>query len=53
VEKGPGERGYIVATKKLTNERWQEFKLGELIVFKDGEMVYSSTDREPGTGRPR
>jgi glutamine amidotransferase len=52
-EKGPGERGYIVATKKLTNERWRELVPGELIVFKDGKMVYSSTDREPGTGRPR
>lgn len=40
-EKRPNERGFIVATQQLTNEAWVDFKPGELIVFKDGEMVFS------------
>lgn len=40
-EKRPEQTGYIIATKKLTNEAWTEFKFGELIVFKDGKMIYS------------
>ena len=41
-EKTPDQTGYIIATKPLTNEKWIEFKEGELIVFKDGKMIYSS-----------
>ncbi len=51
-EREPGERGYIVATKKLTSEDWQEFEPGELIVFRDGEMIYSSAGGKPRTGLP-
>ncbi len=43
--KDPREKGVIVATNELTDEPWQPFLPGELIVFKDGAMVYSS-DRE-------
>jgi len=39
-EKDPSQRGYIIATQPLTNEEWQSFSPGELIVFKDGEIVY-------------
>ena len=39
-EKDPSQRGYIVATKPLTNESWQNFKPGEFIVFKNGDVIY-------------
>ena len=41
-EKTTNQIGYIIATKRLTDEKWIEFKEGELIVFKDGKMIYSS-----------
>ncbi len=41
-EKRPEQSGYIIATRKLTNESWEPFKFGELMVFKDGEMIYSN-----------
>jgi glutamine amidotransferase len=41
-EKNPNKTGYIIATKQLTNESWERFNKGELIVFEDGEMIYSS-----------
>lgn len=40
--KEPGERGYIIATKPLTDEEWEGFIPGELIVFREGVMIYSS-----------
>lgn len=40
--KDPNEKGYIVATHPLTDEQWLSFLPGELIVFKNGIMVYSS-----------
>lgn len=41
-EKTPDQTGYIVATNPLTNEKWIKFKKGELIVFKNGKMIYST-----------
>jgi glutamine amidotransferase len=41
-EKTPDQTGYIIATKPLSNENWIEFKKGELIVFKNGKMIYSN-----------
>jgi len=41
-EKTPDQTGYIIATTPLTDENWMKFKKGELIVFKSGEMIYSS-----------
>ena len=41
-EKRPKQTGYIVATGRLTDETWINFKFGELIVFKDGKMIYSN-----------
>jgi len=41
-EKRPEQTGYIIATRKLTDEVWQDFKPGELVVFKDGKMIYSN-----------
>ncbi len=43
--KKPEERGYVVATRPLTDEGWESFEPGELIVFRGGEIVYR--------GRPR
>ncbi|WP_423792691.1 class II glutamine amidotransferase [Methanocaldococcus indicus] len=40
--KNPNERGFIIATNPLTDEDWKSFKDGELIVFKNGEMIYSN-----------
>ena len=42
-EKRPEQTGYIIATRKLTDEPWEKFKFGELIVFKDGKMIYSNS----------
>ncbi|RMG61048.1 MAG: class II glutamine amidotransferase [Deltaproteobacteria bacterium] len=47
-EKSPDQAGYVVATRKLTNERWKNFEKGELCVFLDGEIVFSSSGREEG-----
>lgn len=44
-EKDPRQKGFIIATEPLTNERWERFQPSELIVFKDGEIIYSSSDR--------
>jgi len=41
-EKNPTKTGFIIATKKLTKESWKKFNKGELIVFKDGKMIYSN-----------
>ena len=38
------QKGYVIATRSLTRgEKWLDFTPGELIVFKDGEIVYRST----------
>ena len=42
--KDPGQKGSVIATSPLTNETWTDFEGGELIVFKDGENVYSSSN---------
>jgi len=34
------QSGYIISTRILTKEQWTEFEGGELIVFKQGEIVY-------------
>jgi glutamine amidotransferase len=44
--KDPAQTGVLVATRRLTDESWQAFRPGELIVFKDGQIVYSS-HRQP------
>ena len=41
-EKDLRQTGFIIATRRLTDEPWMPFKAGELIVFKDGKMVYSN-----------
>ena len=44
-EKRLGQEGFIIATTSLTNEHWTPIKPGELIVLKDGCIVYSSHAR--------
>lgn len=39
--KEPGQKGYVVATRALTNEPWRQFEGGQLIVFAKGEDVYN------------
>ncbi len=41
-EKGSNQRGYITATRRLTNEDWITFAPGELLVFRKGDMIYSN-----------
>jgi len=41
-EKDPAQMGHIVATKDLTDERWQDVPHGCLLVFRDGKLVFSS-----------
>ena len=37
------QTGYVIVTRALTDDAWVEFNPGELIVFKDGEIVYPSS----------
>ena len=46
-EKRPEQTGYIIATRRLTNESWRNFKFGELIVFRNGKMIYSNKRNIP------
>jgi predicted glutamine amidotransferase len=42
-EKSPSQKGAIVATMALTNEPWVKFGGGELMVIKDGNIIFSSS----------
>ncbi len=39
VAKGRDDKGYIVATQPLSDEDWQSFRHGEMIVFSGGEII--------------
>nr|WP_232216869.1 class II glutamine amidotransferase [Methanohalobium evestigatum] len=41
-EKDDNQTGYVIATKKLTDENWIDFEPGELLVFKNGSLIYSN-----------
>jgi predicted glutamine amidotransferase len=45
-KKDSSQKGFIIATRRLTDERWENFHRGELIVFKNGDIVYSSSGRD-------
>ena len=34
--------GYFIASKKISDADWQEFQPEELIVFRNGKMIYSN-----------
>jgi len=42
-QKRATQRGYVVATRPLTNEIWHEFREGELVVIENGDEVFSSS----------
>lgn len=41
-EKRPDQRGFVIATRPLTDEKWNDLPLGSLLVFKDGQCVYGA-----------
>ena len=41
-EKRPSQEGYITASNPLTDEEWERFQEGELRVYREGKLVYSS-----------
>jgi predicted glutamine amidotransferase len=41
-EKDQNETGFIIATNPLTDENWESFQNGELIIFHDGEQIFSN-----------
>ncbi len=42
-EKDPTQHGYVIATRPLTiGEKWESLTPGELKVFKNGDMLWSS-----------
>ena len=45
-EKSPSQKGFVIATRRLTDERWENFHPWELVVFKDGNMFVSSSERD-------
>jgi predicted glutamine amidotransferase len=41
-EKNPEQTGYVIATKPLTKrEKWYNFNPGQLIVIRDGRIIFS------------
>lgn len=39
IYKGTDESGYIIASNPLSNEKWEKFNPGQLIVFRRGEVM--------------
>jgi len=39
----PDERGYIVASKPLSDEDWNRIQPGQLLIFSEGNLIFSST----------
>ena len=42
----PNASGHLIVTRALTGENWVEFDNGELIVFRNGHIVYPSSRME-------
>lgn len=42
-EKKPSQEGYIIASQPLSDEQWQNFNEGELIVIKKGKIIFKET----------
>lgn len=42
-EKTPYQRGFIIATNPLTDEKWESFQPGELLVMKNGEIIFKKS----------
>lgn len=41
-EKHPNQRGFVIATRPLTDEKWNDLPPGSMRVFKDGQCVYGA-----------
>jgi glutamine amidotransferase len=41
-EKRPDQRGFVIASHPLTDERWNDLPPGALRVFRDGRCVYGA-----------
>jgi len=39
-EKDPNQRGFVIATRPLTDEKWKDLEPGSLLVFRDGRCIY-------------
>jgi len=39
----PDERGYIVASKPLSDENWNRVEPGQLLIFSEGNSIFKST----------
>lgn len=44
-EKRPDQRGFVIATRPLTNEHWDDLEPGPLSVFRDGRRVYPASEQ--------
>jgi glutamine amidotransferase len=42
VEKHPNQRGFVIATRPLTDEKWNDLPPGSMLVFKNGQCVYGA-----------
>ncbi|MEJ2658151.1 MAG: class II glutamine amidotransferase [Desulfobacterales bacterium] len=42
----PDEKGYIVASKPLSNESWNRIEPGQLLVFSEGDCLFRSTGED-------
>lgn len=49
--KRPSEKGFVIATRALTTERWDELRKGCLLVVKGGEAVYGDPQQVRSVGR--
>ena len=38
----PDERGYIVASKPLSDEDWKRIQPGQLLIFSEGNSIFTS-----------
>jgi glutamine amidotransferase len=38
----PNERGYLVASEPLSDENWISFQPGQLLIFAEGQLVFTS-----------
>ncbi|NHI90927.1 MAG: class II glutamine amidotransferase [Candidatus Lokiarchaeota archaeon] len=39
---GSNQEGYIISSKKLTDENWKELNKGDLLVLKNGEIIFGN-----------
>jgi glutamine amidotransferase len=39
----PDATGYLIVTEELTDEDWIDFDVGELVVFRNGEIIYPTS----------